>query len=313
VINRESGSGTRATFEEKVMAQGGTLSLKSEQYMSNQGVLQAVATIDNGIGYVSLGYLPFEGACAVAVDRTECTRDTVFSGAYPMSRSLYLVTKGQASEAEKAFLYWCQNEGQRDTDPYLPISEAMEQHGYVPDGTMVSAKEGSAPGSPTGGWVAGSLAEGGSTTVLPLAEKWAEEYKAATGRQVMTNGGGSGTGARSCYEGAYDIGALSRDLYQDEANAWGLVPYDIAIDGIAIVVSRKVYEELGVTELTMEQLRDIYTEGSGAAIPISETGTAEPASAMAAVSVGLSWAAAELAPPTRRKAARNGDPELHSQ
>jgi len=101
---------------------------------------------------------------------------------------------------------------------------------------------------------------------LPLAERWSAEYKKLTGRGVTPNGGGSGTGTWGTNEGAYDIGAISRDLYDDERIGWDLVPYDIALDGVAIIVSDHVYEDLGITELSLEEIREIFVGGSGTPI-----------------------------------------------
>ena len=278
VMNREAGSGTRATFEERVMTwineagqpNSKQISIKSEQYDSNPGILNAVSPIENGIGYVSVGFLPREGVKAVTINGIECTVENVLNGSYPISRVLYFITKDEADEAEKAFIYWCQNDGQQfvEDERYIPLPDD-----YTFLEIAMTAKPGYQTGSDaildvTGGWTPNTLEEGGSTTVLPLAERWSVEYKKAVGRTVIPAGGGSGTGTQGTYGGTYDIGAISRDLFTDERNGLGLIPYDIALDGIAIVVSTHVYDDLGITNLTLEELREIFATGTGALIPV---------------------------------------------
>jgi ABC-type phosphate transport system substrate-binding protein len=277
VFNRESGSGTRGTFEHKVMYVPGQpttqISIKSQQRTSIAEVLEAVSSEDyNGIGYVSLGYLPYDGVKAITIDGIACTEETVFEETYPITRTLYFTTKGEADEAEKAFIYWCQNDGQLYNELYLNLTQAMDDYGYESKGTIISPKEGAAPDDPTGGWSTNDkVTEGGSTTVMPLAEDWSAEYEKVTGKIVETKGGGSGAGALGCYNDLFDIGAMSRELTIEEEEDFGLIPHDIALDGVAIVVGSHVYDEMGITNLTLEQLRDIFAGGSGTPLPISET------------------------------------------
>jgi phosphate transport system substrate-binding protein len=65
---------------------------------------------------------------------------------------------------------------------------------------------------------------------------------------------GSGTGIKAVTDGTCDIGLSSRAL-KDEEKASGLESTTIALDGIAIIVNSKS----GVTNLTMDQLSQIYT------------------------------------------------------
>lgn len=278
VINRESGSGTRDTFEEKVMTwtndaglrNSKQISIRSEQYDSTQGVINAVATINDGIGYVSAGFLSNTTSVkAVTIDGIACTKETVLNGSYPLARVLYFITKGEANDAEKAFIYWVQNDGQNFVED--------EHYFRFPDGykfveTKVAANPGYQMGSDpvldmTGGWTPNTLSEGGSTTVFPLADRWSKEYKKVTGRNVIVAGGGSGTGVQSTIEGLVDIGAISRDLFSNERVGGDLIPYDIAIDGVAIIVSSHLYDDLGITNLTLEQVRNIFAGGTGTPFP----------------------------------------------
>jgi len=105
----------------------------------------------------------------------------------------------------------------------------------------------------------------GSSTVLPIAETCAEEYmKANPNVQITVAGGGSSVGVKSVANGEVDIGDASREAKaSDVENIDGvdlddLVDNVVAYDGIAVVVSPNVYDN-GVTELSMEQVYQIYT------------------------------------------------------
>ncbi|MGC9325276.1 MAG: PstS family phosphate ABC transporter substrate-binding protein [Desulfomonilia bacterium] len=101
-ISRDSSSGTYEAFEnlaldkEKVRADALTTA-------SNQAVAQTVSQTPGAIGYVGLGYLTSK-VKAVTVDGVRCTKDTVLSGKYPLSRPLYMYTNGAPSGAVKEFI-----------------------------------------------------------------------------------------------------------------------------------------------------------------------------------------------------------------
>jgi phosphate transport system substrate-binding protein len=114
VITREEGSGTRDCFEEYVMKPfereiAGAASVKS----SNGEVRATVSSDAKSIGYLSLGYVD-SSVKAVEIDGVAATVANVRSGDYPISRSLYLITKGEPSELEQAFIdFVLSEEGQQ--------------------------------------------------------------------------------------------------------------------------------------------------------------------------------------------------------
>jgi phosphate transport system substrate-binding protein len=114
VITREEGSGTRETFETYVMAPftreiAGPASVKS----SNGEVRATVSSDASSIGYLSLGYVD-KTVKAVRIGGVEATVENVRSGAYPITRNLYLITKGEPGELEKAFIeFVLSNDGQQ--------------------------------------------------------------------------------------------------------------------------------------------------------------------------------------------------------
>jgi len=105
----------------------------------------------------------------------------------------------------------------------------------------------------------GGIGVGGSTTVQPLAEKWAAAYKDA---DVNVTAGGSSAGVKGVTEGILDIGAISRDLKPDETEKWPeLMPTAVAYDGVAIVV----HPLNPIDDLSLEEIRDIFAAGSSSA------------------------------------------------
>jgi phosphate transport system substrate-binding protein len=101
----------------------------------------------------------------------------------------------------------------------------------------------------------------GSTTVLPIAQKAAEEFmKANPSVEVSVKGGGSGVGIAAILDGSADIGNASRAIKTKEvinARSKGInaVGNEVAKDGIAMVV----HKSNPVDAITLNQLRDIFS------------------------------------------------------
>ncbi len=80
---------------------------------------------------------------------------------------------------------------------------------------------------------------------------------------VQVYGGGSAVGIKGVAQGTYTIGDASRAAKEDDLTGIsgvtlsGLVQHKIALDGIAIIVSKEIYNA-GVTGLTKNQLKGIY-------------------------------------------------------
>ena len=102
----------------------------------------------------------------------------------------------------------------------------------------------------------------GSDTMVILAQRWAEAYMAKhPGTVVQVTGGGSGVGLAALVNGATDIATSSRPMKSSEMNqlkeryASLGVEVKTAKDGITVYVS----ESNSVNELTLDQIKDIYT------------------------------------------------------
>jgi phosphate transport system substrate-binding protein len=104
----------------------------------------------------------------------------------------------------------------------------------------------------------------GSDTMVNVAQVWAEEYrKVAPQVEVEVSGGGSGVGLAALLKGAVDIANASRDIKpseieQAEKNT-GQKPvgFTVGFDALAVYVHR----DNPLSEITLEQLEEIYAEG----------------------------------------------------
>lgn len=102
----------------------------------------------------------------------------------------------------------------------------------------------------------------GSDTMVILAQRWAEQYMAKhPGVTVQVTGGGSGVGLAALINGSTDIANASRPMKPSEReklkqryNSLG-VEVKTAKDGLSVYVS----EKNSVKELSLQQIKDIYT------------------------------------------------------
>ena len=119
--------------------------------------------------------------------------------------------------------------------------------------TTGSSNTGSA-GSTGETQLSGSVSTDGSTSMEEVIGALGEQFLADTGVTVTYNPTGSGAGIEAVTNGTCDIGLASRAL-KDEEKANGLTETTVALDGIAIIVN----SENPVTDLTIDQIADIYT------------------------------------------------------
>lgn len=95
VLSRDTSSGTYEAFE--------VLALNKEKVRpdalinaSNQAIASTVGTTPGAIGYVGHGYLT-KKIKDLPVDGVKCTKDTILSGKYGLSRPLFMYTNGKPS------------------------------------------------------------------------------------------------------------------------------------------------------------------------------------------------------------------------
>ncbi|MCK4980626.1 MAG: phosphate ABC transporter substrate-binding protein, partial [Candidatus Delongbacteria bacterium] len=102
----------------------------------------------------------------------------------------------------------------------------------------------------------GELKIAGGTAHIEIMKSVAELLMAENpDLYISISGGGSGLGVKQVGEGLVDIGNSGRDLKDSEISEFGLVPYKIAIDGIAVVV----HPSSKVEDLSFEQIQGIFS------------------------------------------------------
>lgn len=121
VTTRETGSGTRATLEELLLANASIVSTASP-YASSALIKSAVAKNKYAIGYDSIGYVDTT-VKVVSLDGVSATSTTVINKTYGLSRELYCCTKSNATGLSAIFIDYL-----RSTDAQTNIVFA---EGYV--------------------------------------------------------------------------------------------------------------------------------------------------------------------------------------
>lgn len=112
----------------------------------------------------------------------------------------------------------------------------------------------------------------GSTTVLPIVQKAADQYMTShPDADIQVSGGGSGVGIQAIGARTVDIGMSSREVTKDEMKKYpSFVVTSIAQDGIAVIVN----PANEIPYITLDQIKGIYlgsitkwTQITGANVP----------------------------------------------
>jgi len=106
--------------------------------------------------------------------------------------------------------------------------------------------------------LSGSILASGSSALQPLVDQASKKFmELHKGVSVQVQGGGSGTGLTQVSEGQSDIG--NSDVYAEEKldadKAGELVDHQVSVIAMAAVV----HPEVGIDDLTKQQLVDIFT------------------------------------------------------
>ncbi|HSA37785.1 MAG TPA: phosphate ABC transporter substrate-binding protein [Methanoregula sp.] len=112
----------------------------------------------------------------------------------------------------------------------------------------------------------------GSTTVLPIVQKAADQYMDSHPyADIQVSGGGSGLGIQAVGAKMVDIGMSSREVSADEMKKYpSFVVTPVAQDGIAVIVN----PTNTIQSINLDQVKNIYlgritkwTEITGASVP----------------------------------------------
>ena len=91
----------------------------------------------------------------------------------------------------------------------------------------------------------------GSTSVQPICEELADEYKKTHGGvDINVQGGGSGLGIKCANNCLADIGMSSKEVSEEDLNE-----YQIGIEGIAVVV----HPDNPISDLSTNQIKNIFS------------------------------------------------------
>ena len=246
VISREDGSGTRGAFVELFGVEQKNEAGEKEDMTTEEAsitnstsvMMTTVAGNVNAIGYISLGSLN-DTVKAVNIDSVAPSVDAIKDGSYKISRPFNVVPNvaGLTPEAQDFMNYIMSADGQA----------VVEENGYIASVDNAEAY--------TGGNMSGKVIVAGSSSVTPVMEKLKEAYVALNpDMTVEVQMSDSSTGVTSAIDGTCDLGMASRELKDSETEK-GAVSTAIALDGIAVIVNN----DAAITDLTAEQVKDIYT------------------------------------------------------
>ena len=126
VLNRASGSGTRATFEQWVLEEGQNSIITQEQESSGT-VRQIVANTPGTISYVAFSYVN-DDVVALSIDGVEPKDENVKTNDWPIWSYEHMYTNGEPTGLTKDFLDYILSEEIQST-----LIEAL---GYIPTRQM---------------------------------------------------------------------------------------------------------------------------------------------------------------------------------
>jgi phosphate transport system substrate-binding protein len=207
-------------------------------------VLAEVKSNPAAIAYESLGYAGDPGVKILKVDGVEGTAANIKSGAYKISRPLSVVYQNSVLDgaAAKAFF------------DFMKSSRTKK---IISDKGYVSVVEGAADYTIDGA-LSGTVNISGSTSLKPLIEELEAEFKNLQPNvTVNVAGGGSGQGYKDAEGGVSEFGMISAEFNPE--NAPSCAYSTVAKDGIAVIVNK----DNPISDIILEQLKDIYDEESG--------------------------------------------------
>jgi len=128
---RDSASGTREMFDEKILGKSSTNPVTpvsgAQEANSNGIMVQKVGSTPNMIGYTSYGYLK-NSVKPLELDGVTGNLANALNNTYPLGRSLHMFTKGEPTGATKSYIdFVLSDDFQTNTvaKDYIPIAKAQ--------------------------------------------------------------------------------------------------------------------------------------------------------------------------------------------
>ena len=240
VISREEGSGTRDAFVEimGITDENGddATSDMAELTNSTSVMMSTVKGNKNSIRYVSLGSLSSD-VKAVKLDSVAPSTATVKDGSYKLQRPFKIAyIEANLTDLDKDFIsFITSSQGEK----------IIGEEGYIAEASSLDY---------TASSLKGTITIAGSTSVAPVMNVLADEYKKLNPDvKIEIQESGSSAGIESAIGGAVEIAMSSRELKDDEAKT--LKSQTIALDGIAVIVN----SQNPADNLTSAQVKDIFS------------------------------------------------------
>ena len=121
LFTRDEASGTRETFWKKLLKKG-PIDAKANVVASNGAMKMALAQDPQAIGYLGIGFVD-QKVKGIKLDGVEPTQENAKNGTYPVTRLLYMNTKGEPTPLVKAFIDYIKGpEG----------AKIILKHGFIP-------------------------------------------------------------------------------------------------------------------------------------------------------------------------------------
>jgi phosphate transport system substrate-binding protein len=121
LFTRDEASGTRETFWKKLLKKG-PIEAKANIVASNGVMKMALEQDPQAIGYLGIGFVDAK-VKAIKLDGVEPTQENAKNGTYPVTRLLYMNTKGEPTPLVKAFIDYVKGpEG----------AKLIQKHGFIP-------------------------------------------------------------------------------------------------------------------------------------------------------------------------------------
>ena len=102
LYGRDEASGTRSVFWKKLLAKG-DVAQRTNIVKSNGAMKTAISKDEHGLGYMSIGRID-DSLVAVAIDDVAASQENATSGAYGVTRKLFMNTKGKPNPLAQAFI-----------------------------------------------------------------------------------------------------------------------------------------------------------------------------------------------------------------